>query len=534
MMGKMLLWLLVHLAVLALAFYLFVAWQLRLGLDSLLSGTAGDRIRNVGDLVASEIRRAPRSEWPEILERHGKSLGLEISMEAGPGGWIGSGEDRIPENVRRRIESQRRPEIRPPRGPLGPPGAPPFREGPPIRRTPENEAERQDSTPRFLMRGGPSGDYWAGVEIQIFPLRSGKPPFGLLLLRSSDLSGGGLFFDLKPWILGGLAVLAVSLLLWAPFFIRITRYLKRLSEATEAIADGRFEVQVGNPRSDELGALGSSIEAMAARLERLVRGQKRFLGDVAHELCSPLARIRAGLGILEQGLKEEQRPRWESIEEDVEELARLVSELLAFTKATTAPGAVKLESIELEPLLKAALARECPGQSVQLHLPPDLKFQGDRGLMARAIANVLRNARLHAGDSCRLDIAAKEVGEWIELNIADDGPGIGEPDLQRLFEPFYRPDASRSRDSGGAGLGLAIVRAGIEACGGSVRAEPVRPRGLALVFRLRRSSYEESSNSGEGPLSPADAGRRTQAPSVRQPTARMPFEKNLKKPHERS
>lgn len=495
LMGKMLLWLLVHLAVLALAFYLFVAWQLRLGLDSLLSGTAGDRIRNVGDLVASEIRRAPRPEWPEILARHGETLGLEISMEAGPGGWIGLGEEGIPENVRRRIESQRRPEVRPPRGPLGPPGAPRFGEGPPHRGPLENETERQESRPQFLMRGDPSGGYWSGVEVPLFPLRSGKPPRGLLLLRSSDLSGGGLFFDLKPWILGGLAVLAVSLLLWTPIFVGITRYLKRLSLATEAIAEGRFEVEVGKPRSDELGALGASIEAMAARLERLVRGQKRFLGDVAHELCSPLARIRAGLGILEQGLEEEQRPRWESIEEDVEELARLVSEILAFTKATTAPGAVNLESIELEPLLQSALARECPGQIARLQLPPDLVVHGDRGLLARAIANVLRNARLHAGDCCELSITARDEGDWIELRIADDGPGIGEPDLQRLFEPFYRPDSSRSRDSGGAGLGLAIVRAGIEACGGSVRAEPVRPRGLALIFRLRRQTYDKSSNS---------------------------------------
>lgn len=507
LMGKMLLWLLVHLAVLALAFYLFVAWQLRLGLDSLLSGTAGDRIRNVGDLVASEIRRAPRPEWPAILERHGKSLGLEISMEAGPGGWIGLGEEGIPENVRRRIDSQRRPEIRPPRGPLGPPGAPRFGEGPPPRGPLESEAVRQESRPQFLMRGGSPGGYWAGVEVPLFPLRSGKPPRGLLLLRSPDLSGGGLFFDLKPWILGGLAVLAVSLLLWAPFFIRITRYLKRLSRATEAIAEGRFDVEVGTPRSDELGALGASIEAMAARLERLVKGQKRFLGDVAHELCSPLARIRAGLGILEQGLKEDQRPRWESIEEDVEELARLVSEVLAFTKATTAPASANLESIELEPLLKSALARECPGQIVQLQLPPDLMVLGDRGLMARAIANVLRNARLHAGDACELNIAAKELDEWIELRIADDGPGVGEPELQRLFEPFYRPDSSRSRDSGGTGLGLAIVRAGIDACGGSVRAEPVRPHGLALVFRLKRGTYDTSSNSCVEPPKAADEDR---------------------------
>lgn len=499
LVGKMLLWLVVHLAVLALAFYLFVAWQLRLGLDSLLSGTAGERIRNVGDLVAAELRLVPRAEWPAILERHGKTLGLEISIDAGPGGWIGLGKPGIPANVERRIEAERRPEIRPPRGPLGPPGAGPLAEGPPHRRPGEGAMERQDSRPLFLMRGDPGGDYWAGVDVALFPPRTGKPPRGLMLLRSADLSGGGLFFDLKPWILGGLAVFAISLVLWAPFFIGITRYLKRLSVATEAIADGRFEVEIGPARSDELGALGSSIEAMAARLDRLVRGQKRFLGDVAHELCSPLARIRTGLGVLEFGLKDDQRPRWQAIEEDAEELARLVSEILAFSKATSAPSAVRLEAVELKDLLDAAISRECPGQSVQLQVGPESVVRCDRSLLARAVANVLRNARVHAGDHCKVTITARANGRWIDLTMADDGPGIDEKELDRMFEPFHRPDASRSRDTGGAGLGLAIVRAGIEASGGTVRAELVRPNGLALVFRLPRFNYDGPSRSQDQP-----------------------------------
>lgn len=485
LMGKMLLWLVVHLCVLAAAFFLFVSWQLRLGLDSLLSGTAGERIRKVGDQVAADLRTEPRGEWPAVLERHGEALGLDLFAEAGPDRWAGLGELEIPDNVRRRIESLRRPGMRPPGGPPRPPGRGPMGEGPPPRRPPGGDAETPESRPQFLMRGAPSGDYWAGVELALFPPRGGAPPRTLLLLRSPDIAGGGLFFDLKPWMLGGLAVLAISLSLWAPFFIGITRDLKRLAAATDAIAEGRFEVEAGAKRSDELGTLGASIEEMAARLDRLVKGQKRFLGDVAHELCSPLARIRTGLGVLEYGLREEQRSGWQAIEEDVEELARLVSEILAFTRATTAPGSARLEPVPLREIVELALARECPGQAADIRIPQGLAARCDRALLARAVANVLRNARVHAGDTCRLAIAGRTDGTWVELTIADDGPGIGETELPRLFEPFYRPDASRSRDSGGAGLGLAIVRAGIEASGGSVRAEAVRPHGLALVFRLR-------------------------------------------------
>ncbi len=496
LMAKLLLWLLVHLAVLAGAFYLFVAWQLRLGLDSLLSGTAGERLKNVGDLVVSDLRQTPRQEWPEIVDRHAASLGLEVTLQVNSEVWITPLSAAIPANVDQRMKSLRRPDPRPPRGPEdfprergrpggGPPGGPPFSEDREEERPPGLSGDRQGARPVFLLRGDDGSGYWAGVDFPLPEPRRGQPVHGLLILKSKDLSGGGLFFDLKPWVLGGLAVLAISLLLWAPFFFGITRYVTRLSRATEAIADGKFDVDVGSGRGDELGSLGASIETMASRLGRLVCGQKRFLGDVAHELCSPLARIQTGLGVLEYGLPPGQQERLASIEEDVGELSRLVSEVLAFTKASTAPGSVRLEAVDLAGILQVSINRECPGQVAEVRIPEGLAVTADRNLLARAFANVLRNARRHGGDGCRISILAIPRGEMVELRIADDGPGVDAADLPRLFEPFYRPDAARTREAGGSGLGLAIVRSAVESCGGSVRAETGAPGGLVLVFLLR-------------------------------------------------
>jgi two-component system sensor histidine kinase CpxA len=520
LMAKMLLWLLVHLGVLAAAFFLFVAWQLRLGLDSFLSGTAGERLRDAGEEIASDLRSVPRPEWREIIQRHEATLGVKLYLQLGPGDWIGGSPDKIPGNVDHRIKEFRRPAPRPPRGPAGRPregppedefsfdefdGPPPGEGDRPPRgrdrppppgprgrpRFAENETVpqivdelRPRARPSFLLRGEGGDGYWAGIDIPLFEPRVQQPLHGLLLLRAPDISGNGLFFNLKPWLTGALAVLGLSLLLWAPFFLGITRYLSRLSKTTEAIADGKFDVRVGSSRSDELGVLGESIESMASRLDRLVRGQKRFLGDVAHELCSPLARIRTGLGIFEFGLTPEQQVRLDSIEEDVGELSRLVSEVLAFTKASTAPGSVRLENVELAPLVALALSRECPGQEAKIEIPAGIAVHVDRNLLARAVANVLRNARNHGGDECALQITAARLGDHIELRIADTGPGVDPADLPRLFEPFYRPDAARTREAGGTGLGLAIVRAGVEASGGTVRAEPNSPQGLALLFHL--------------------------------------------------
>lgn len=512
LMAKMLLWLCVHLGVLAAAFFIFVAWQLRLGLDSLLSGTAGERLKNVGEEIAGDLRNAPRPNWPEILTRHEASLGLGLSLQMNPGAWIGPPPEELPANVDRRIKEFRRPPgARPPRGPerppregrpgdgLGTPEDPLLGEGPPeggprggrefpppdrLDRVEPAMGERPRARPDFLMRGDGGNGYWAGIDLPLLEARQGQPLHGLLVIRAADLSGGGLFFDLKPWIIGGLAVLGLSLLLWAPVFFGITRYLSRLSKATEAIADGKFDARVGLSRSDELGSLGESIESMASRLDRLVRGQKRFLGDVAHELCSPLARIRTGLGVLEYGLAPEQQARLESIEEDVGELSQLVSEVLAFTKASTAPGSVRLEAVELAPAIQLALSRECPGQTAEVQIPEKLAVLADKSLLARAVANVLRNVARHGGDGCGLKISAARHGDEVELRLADNGPGVDPADLPRLFEPFYRPDAARTRDAGGVGLGLAIVRSGVEACGGTVRAENALPHGLSVVFRL--------------------------------------------------
>lgn len=529
LMAKMLLWLLVHLGVLAAVFALFVAWQLRLGLDSLLSGTAGERLKSAGEEIASDLRAAQRKDWPEILGHHEQTLGIQAFLQLGPDNWIGPRPEKVPENVDRRIREFRRPqEARPPRGPggrdpegrRGPPPRGPMGEGPPDEfgegppsddgppgmrgfPPPREVRDQADASPRmakpqvrpdFLIRGKSGDGYWAGIDLPLFDPPQEVPLHALLILRSADLSGNGLFFDLKPWGVGALVVLGLSLVLWAPFIIGITRYVSRLSKATEAIADGRFEARVGVERSDELGSLGASIESMASRLDRLVRGQKRFLGDVAHELCSPLARIRTGLGVMEYGLSPEQQARLESIEEDVGELSRLVSEVLAFTKASTAPGSVRLENVEILPLVQLSLSRECAGQHSEIRIAPGLAVTADRNLFARAIANVLRNARYHGGDDCLVKISAATQGDEVELSIADNGPGVDAVDLPRLFEPFYRPDAARTREAGGSGLGLAIVRAGLESCGGTVRAEAVVPHGLAVVFRLPAAKYDKSSN----------------------------------------
>jgi two-component system sensor histidine kinase CpxA len=218
--------------------------------------------------------------------------------------------------------------------------APHGAEPPPPAIAPEPPTVR----PLFLTRS--DGGYWAAVDLPLFEAGVEQPFHAFLVVRSDDLAGGGLFFEIRPWLLGGLAVLGVSVLFWIPFAYGITRYLRRLTRATERIAEGHFDVSLGNRRGDELGRLGRAIERMAGRLDHLISGQKRFLGDVAHELCGPLARLRTGLGILEQRLPEGETERLESIDEEAAEMSTLVEEVLAFSRASGIGRSIELTPVE--------------------------------------------------------------------------------------------------------------------------------------------------------------------------------------------
>ena len=508
LVAKMMVWLAVYLLVLAGAFLVFLNLQLERGLDSILSGAAAERLQGLGGSVAYELRSSAEEDWDEIIQRHLEPYGVEPALllereQSLPYELPSALAERLaemaPHGRREPRRPERGPEGRPPRpGGRGGPGGPggprrpsdwdewDERPGPPgaaeRRLGPERIGDPPTARPLFLTRE--EGAYWAAIDLPLFTPGMGEPRHGMLVLRSESISAGGLFFDVRPWILGGLAVLALSLVIWAPFGFSISRYVSRLSRTTEAIALGNFDARVGARRSDELGSLGRSIEKMSARLDRLVRGQKRFLGDVAHELCAPLARVRTGLGVLEHGIQEDQKGRLASIEEDAQELSDLIAEVLAFTKASTAPGSAKLELVELSPLVAETVARETPEQAVTVDVAGGFQAKADRALLGRVLANLMRNAHHHGGADCRVTISAKARGDQVEVIVEDDGPGVPDDALPHLFEPFYRPDSARTREEGGAGLGMAIVRSGVEACGGSVRAERASPHGLRVVITL--------------------------------------------------
>jgi len=356
---------------------------------------------------------------------------------------------------------------------------------PPEHRAPPPPGARLPDFPKSVLRAENPPGYWLLVRFPPEPLQSEGP---ITLVGTTPALGiSPLLFNPKPWIAVAIGVIVFSVLFWFPFARNLTNSIIKMTRATESIAEGRFDIQLADKRRDELGRLSHAINQMASRLKDFVTGQKRFLGDAAHELCSPLVRMELALSMLEERSDENSLALVKDVREEVTHMRKLVNDLLSFSKASLGESHLKLEAIRIADVVEAAQGleknREC---SVEVTVPGDLKVWGNFELLHRAVANLLRNAARYAGDAGPISVAAWREEDMVYLTVADQGPGVAAKDIGKLFDPFYRVDSSRTSDTGGVGLGLAIVKTCVEACRGVVSAANRDPHGLEVRLRLNR------------------------------------------------
>ena len=478
--ARFLVWFALNLLLLATIIGALLRTEFRI--ESILSSLAADRVQPVADVILAELKTRPRPEWTAVLGRFEEAYGIRFSLLDDHNQLVAGASLTLPEAVLRRLPG---PGPGPRGGPEGPP--PEFGPGGDPGRRPGIRRSGGGPPAVFFRTQDPSG-YWAVVRAPLdSPDRGerGRPGFGRLVVFSESLGGGGLFIDFTPWWWAGGAVLLVSALWWIPFIGSITRSIQQMTHATERIAEGRFDVQVNDRRTDELGRLGGAINRMTQRLSNFVTGQKRFLGDAAHELCSPLARMEMGLGILEGRVPASERERLDDVRDEVRHMSGLVNELLQFSKAGLRPREIPLEAVGLDPLLDRVIAREGPSPSgIRVEAAPGIHVRAQPELLERAIANLVRNAIRYAGGDGPITICAHVEGQELIIRVSDQGPGVPEGYLARLGQPFFRPDTARSLETGGTGLGLAIVRTCVEACGGRVSFENRKPTGFVATLAL--------------------------------------------------
>jgi two-component system sensor histidine kinase CpxA len=341
---------------------------------------------------------------------------------------------------------------------------------------------------KVFLRAGSPEQYWAVIMLPPPAGYAPRPPAPLLfVIATSSIFTGGLLFDIRPWLIGIGAALGVSAVLWLPMVRGITGKVKETMNATEQMAVGKFDVRVKENRGDELGRLAHAVNSMAQQLDGYVTGQRRFTGDIAHELCSPISRMQAALGILEvRATGEKERQYVETLNEELQHMSHLVQELLQFSKASLHRELV-FRDLPLAGLVYDVTARESggyPENSVIVDVDEDLTVKAEPELLARALANVIRNALRYAGEDGPVTVAAILHDGHITITVSDQGPGVPPEALPKLFDAFFRPDTARNREQGGAGLGLAIVKSSIEACRGKISASNGEPRGLRIAMTL--------------------------------------------------
>lgn len=239
----------------------------------------------------------------------------------------------------------------------------------------------------------------------------------------------------------------------------------------------------------ELAVLSGTFATMAERIKGMVQGQKEMTNALSHELRTPLARVKFGLAVIKGRVSEDVQQELARIDQDINEFDELVGRMLDYARLDDPSHKPVMELIELQPWLAALCekARSAErGISYSLFVEPELNSApGDPMLLSLAFSNLFNNALKYADSEIAVEV--RGVGEKIEIAIADNGPGIPPERIEDVFKAFTRVDDSRDRDTGGHGLGLAIVSRIVQLHGGRCRAENGQAGGARFSFTLPRT-----------------------------------------------
>lgn len=272
----------------------------------------------------------------------------------------------------------------------------------------------------------------------------------------------------------------------------LTSPLVQLRTATRQLATGDLSARIGETlsnRRDETTELGREFDRMAERIESLINGQRRLLGDISHELRSPLTRLNMALGVARRQAGDVAIKAHDRIEREAERLNELIGQLLLLTELESGDQSIKRDSIQMPVLLEYLVADaefEARNQNRAVHLVihSDVTITGDERLLLSAIENVVRNAIRHTAEGTAVEITLSQEPETALITVRDYGSGVPDESLPELFRPFYRVGDARDRNSGGSGLGLSITERAIHLHGGTVSAINAAGGGLVVSLRL--------------------------------------------------
>lgn len=326
----------------------------------------------------------------------------------------------------------------------------------------------------------------------ISPIMKGRDTVGYVFMYLETSSIKGLVqnitnrFFASFGLTGFLTVAAIYLL---------SRFLARpiimIKESAEKMTNGQDNISLNIKRNDELGELAASIENLSSNLNRLQKERNDFLSSVAHELRTPITFIKGYSDIaMRDQLDANARHQYLSIiKEETDNLTFLVDDLFLLTKLKQPGFHIEKKPVHLHTLVekeirKSQIAFSEKRIGLSYHIPLNLTVSIDEKRFSQVITNLLNNARHYSEPDTEVTITASASKDRIIITVADKGCGIPEDEQDYIFERFYRIDKSRSRQTGGTGMGLAIVKEIVEHHGGEIMVKNRHPKGSKFIITL--------------------------------------------------
>ncbi len=276
----------------------------------------------------------------------------------------------------------------------------------------------------------------------------------------------------------------------------MTSPVTRLRQAAQSLAAGDLSARTGAPAGGprgEMVELMRDFDRMAERLESLVESQSRLLKDVSHELRSPLARLSVALGLARQRAAPEIEGQLNRIELEADRLNQLIQRLLTISRLESGADGIRKTKVSVRELVDQVAhdaEYESAGRGCRVIAADDDEFvvEADADLLRSAIENVVRNATRYTAEGTTVEVRLERAngarGNEMVDRVADAGPGVPDAALAKIFEPFYRLDDARNRQTGGAGLGLSIADRAIRLHGGQIGASNRKEGGLEVEIRI--------------------------------------------------
>jgi len=309
-------------------------------------------------------------------------------------------------------------------------------------------------------------------------------PFAVIIPGTGRLGWAGSLIPFFALSISGLCCFLLTRHITSPLF--------QLRKAAGGIAAGNLSVRVPatvRNRSDEIGELARDFDRMAERLDSLVNSHKRLLGDVSHELRSPLARLLVALGLTRKANADEMPELLDRIALESRRLDNLIGQLLTLSRIesgshSASPSPVDVTALVHEIVSDADFEAEAQSRSVHVTASDECTVSGSEELLRSAIENVVRNAVRYTGEGTSVEVSIHRERNCAVIRVRDFGPGVPDSMLSEIFLPFRRVASVHANRNDGSGLGLAIAQRAVAANGGKIAATNSPDGGLVITIEV--------------------------------------------------